>query len=164
MLDEEVQKAFVHMFNILKQNENDIVHDTLLQMQTIKMREHGTSEELKDIDRQIAEISEQSRIYTELYTQGVLDEMTFYSKADRLKNKITELRSRRLKVLNMCSDDGVLNALRKLEKVLLDTDFLMDFSGDVFDSIVEKIYVEQEGKLTFVMRSGLEFTMDREKL
>ena len=164
LLDEEVQKAFVHMFNILKQNENDIVHDTLLQMQTIKMREHGTSEELKDIDRQIAEISEQSRIYTELYTQGVLDEMTFYSKADRLKNKITELRSRRLKVLNMCSDDGVLNALRKLEKVLLDTDFLMDFSGDVFDSIVEKIYVEQEGKLTFVMRSGLEFTMDREKL
>lgn len=133
-------------------------------MQTIKMMEHGTSEELKDIDRQIAELSEQSRIYTELYTQGALDEMTFYRKADMLKNKITELRSQRLKVLNMCSDDGVLNALRKLEKVLLDTDFLMDFSGDVFDSIVEKIYVEQDGKLTFVMRSCLEFTMDREKL
>lgn len=164
LLDDEVQSTFVHLFNILKQNENDIVHDTLLQMQTIKMREHGTSEELKDIDRQIAELSEQSRIYTELYTQGALDEMTFYRKADMLKNKITELRSQRLKVLNMCSDDGVLNALRKLEKVLLDTDFLMDFSGDVFDSIVEKIYVEQEGKLTFVMRSGLEFTMDREKL
>lgn len=159
-----MQNTFVHLFNILKQNENDIVHDTLLQMQTIKMREHGTSEELKDIDRQIAELSEQSRIYTELYTQGALDEMTFYRKADMLKNKITELRSQRLKVLNMCSDDGVLNALRKLEKVLLDTDFLMDFSGDVFDSIVEKIYVEQDGKLTFVMRSGLEFTMDREKL
>lgn len=159
-----MQNTFVHLFNILKQNENDIVHDTLLQMQTIKMREHGTSEELKDIDRQIAELSEQSRIYTELYTQGALDEMTFYRKADMLKNKITELRSQRLKVLNMCSDDGVLNALRKLEKVLLDTDFLMVFSGDVFDSIVEKIYVEQDGKLIFVMRSGLEFTMDREKL
>ena len=50
--------------------------------------------------------------------------MTFHtmSRQTRLKDKMTELRSRRLKILNDDEDENCMEQLRKLERVVADND------------------------------------------
>ena len=127
---------FIHVFHRLKQNEKIVVHDTLLQLQALKLKQNGSSTELCEIDREIAVLSDQNKIYTELFTQGILDEITYYGQTDRLKNKITELRSRRMKLLCVEEGEESIEQMRKLEKLLLNTEYLSQFDERLFDETV----------------------------
>ena len=122
------------------------------------------SAELCEIDREIAALSDQNKIYTELFTQGILDEITYYGQTDKLKNKITELRSRRMKLLCVEEGEESINQMRKLEKLLLNTEYLSHFDERLFDEIVKKVYMEQNGTVTFLLKCGLELNIAREEL
>ena len=141
-----------------------MVHDTLLQLQALKLKQNGSSTELCEIDREIAALSDRNKIYAELFTQGILDEITYYGQTDRLKNKITELRSRRMKLLCVEAGEESIEQMRKLEKLLLNTEYLSQFDEGLFDEIVEKVYMEQNGTVTFSLKCGLELNIAREEL
>lgn len=162
--DQSLREMFIHIFHRLKQNEKIVVHDTLLQLQTLKLKQNGLSAELCEIDREIAALSDQNKIYTELFTQGILDEITYYGQTDKLKNKITELRSRRMKLLCVEEGEESIDQMRKLEKLLLNTEYLSQFDERLFDEIVEKVYMEQNGTVTFLLKCGLELNIAREEL
>lgn len=147
-----------------QQNKKIVVHDTLLQLQTLKLKQNGLSAELCEIDREIAALSDPNKIYAELFTQGILDEITYYGQTDRLKNRITELRSRRMKLLCVEEGEESIEQMRKLEKLLLNTEYLSQFDERLFDEIVEKVYMEQNGTVTFSLKCGLELNISREEL
>ncbi len=164
IFDVDLRRAFIHVFNRLKQNERVIVHDALLQLQTLRLKQNGTSEELADIDREVSRLSEQNSIYAKLFAQGALDEITYYGKTDKLKNQITELRSRRMKLLSSDKRDVSIEELRKLEKRLSERDFLLQLDEELFDEIVGKVLMEQNGTVTFAMKCGLELNIALEEL
>ena len=136
----------------------------MLQLQTLRLKQNGTSEELADIDREVSRLSEQNSIYTKLFAQGALDEVTYYGQTDKLKNQITELRSRRMKLLSSDKRDVSIEELRKLEKRLSERDFLLQFDEELFDEIVGKVLMEQNGTVTFAMKCGLELNVALEEL
>lgn len=160
--DRLLRRAFVKMFNTLKQNSRVIVHETLLQMQTLKMRANGGKNEITDIDRELLALSEQNRIYSELLAQHILDDVSYYEQTDKLQNRITELRSRRLKILNADEDENCIEQLRALERVVDERDFMTVFDEKLFGIITEKIYVEESGELTFQLRCGMELKVRME--
>ena len=162
--DHDLREMFIHVFHRLKQNEKIVVHDTLLQLQALKLKQNGSSTELCEIDREIAALSDRNKIYAELFTQGILDEITYYGQTDRLKNKITELRSRRMKLLCVEAGEESIEQMRKLEKLLLNTEYLSQFDEGLFDEIVEKVYMEQNGTVTFSLKCGLELNIAWEEL
>ena len=107
-------------------------------------------------------VSEQNRIYSELFAQQILDEVSYYEQTDKLKNRMTELRSRRLKILNDDEDENCLESLRKLERVVAETEYLTAFDESLFDDIVERIYVEESGDLAFRLKCGFELKVNME--
>ncbi|WP_251546337.1 recombinase family protein [Pumilibacter intestinalis] len=160
--DRTLRQAFVKMFNTLKQNSRAVIHETLLQMQTLKMRANGGKNEIAEIDKEILSLSEQNRIYSELFAQHILDEVSFYEQTDKLQNRITELRSRRLKILNDDEDENSIEQLRALERIVAEYDFLAMFDAGLFGKVAERIYVESSGDLTFRLRCGMELTVKTE--
>lgn len=160
--DYVLRQAFVKMFNTLKQNSRVIIHETLLQLQALKMKASGGKDEIVEIDKELLTLSEQNKIYSELFAQQILDEVSYYEHTDKLKNKMTELRSRRLKILNDDEEESCLERLRKLERIVADTDYLTEFDESLFDSIVERIYVEESGELAFKLQCGFELKVSME--
>lgn len=152
---EVIQKAFIKMFNTLKQNSRPVIHETLLQMQALKMKASGGKDEIMAIDQELVKLSEKNRIYSELFAQKVLDEITYYEQTDKIQNAITELRSRRLRILNDDADENCLEKLRKLERVVADTEFLTAFDDVLFIEIIDRIYVEENGEQTFCLNAVL---------
>lgn len=160
--DSVLRQAFVKMFNTLKQNSRTIIHETLLQLQALKMKASGGKDEIVEIDKEIVTLSEQNRIYSELFAQHILDEIAYYEQTDKLKNRMTELRSRRLKILNDDEDENCLESLRKLERIVADTEYITVFDEKLFDEIAERIYVEASGELTFRLKCGFELKVGME--
>ncbi|MCH5165103.1 MAG: recombinase family protein [Clostridiales bacterium] len=160
--DSVLRQAFIKMFNTLKQNSRVVIHETLLQLQTLKMKVSGGRDEIIEIDKELVTLSEQNRIYSELFAQHILDEVSYYEQTDKLKNKMTELRSRRLKILNDDEEENCLEHLRKLERVVTDTEFITVFDEKLFDDIVERIFIEENGGISFRMHCGLEFKVNME--
>ncbi len=160
--DSVLRQAFIKMFNTLKQNSRTVIHETLLQLQTLKMKASGGKDEIIEIDKELVTLSEQNRIYSELFAQHILDEVSYYEQTDKLKNRMTELRSRRLKILNDDEDENCLELLRKLERIVADTEFITAFDESLFDDIVQRIYVEENGDLAFRLKCGFELKVNME--
>ena len=160
--DKAIRRAFIKMFNTLKQNSRVVIHETLLQLQTLKMKVSGGRDDIIEIDKELVTLAEQNRIYTELFAQHILDEVSYYEQTDKLKDKMTELRSRRLKILNDDEDENCMEQLRKLERIVADTECITVFNEDLFDEVTERIYVEENGDLTFKLKCGFELKVNME--
>lgn len=160
--DKTIRRAFIKMFNTLKQNSRTVIHETLLQLQNLKIKVNGGRDDIIEIDKELVTLAEQNRIYSELFAQHILDDISYYEQTDKLKDKMTELRSRRLKILNDDEDENCMEQLRKLERVVADTEYITVFNESLFDEITERIYVEENGMLTFQLKCGFELKVDME--
>lgn len=154
---ETVHKAFMKMYNILQQNGKVIVDETISQLQQLKTAVGKGNNEIAEIDVQLAMLSEQNSVYTELFASDVLDEVTYHEKTDRFKRELTELRSRRIKLLNEDENERCIEKLRQLKRYLADSPVhLTEMNEKIFGDIVDKIYAEEDGALTFRLRCELE--------
>lgn len=160
--DKLLRQAFIKMFNTLKQNNRTIIHETVLQLQALKLKASGGREEIIEIDKELSSLTEQNRIYTELFAQQILDEVLYYEQTDVLKKQITELRSRRLKILNDDEDENCIEQLRGLERIVEENNFITDFDEKLFHNITDRIYIEENGELTFLLKCGLELRVNME--
>ena len=155
--NQEICDAFINVYNRLKQNEKVILDETIYQLQTLKSRVSGGNEAIIEIDKQIAALSEQKRLYSELYRSSVIDEIIYTENTDSLQGQITELRARRLKILNEDEEENCIEELRELKRLLQTfPESICEMREDIFDSIVEKIYIEENGAIMICLKCGLE--------
>lgn len=157
--DEDFRQAFIRMFNRLKQNENTIVHETILQLQTLKSKINNTNSKIDEIDTELVSLAEKNRIYNELYVKQMIDEITYLEQTDIIKSKTTELRGQRFQLLNEDDEERSIEGLRHLQRILKNQEYLMEMNEEVFTQIVKVIYVEPNGDLTFQLKCGLELRM-----
>jgi DNA invertase Pin-like site-specific DNA recombinase len=155
--DFEIKSAFVQMYNTLKQNEKVIIDETIAQLNTLKVKVNAGNDEIAVIDNEIASLADQNKVYAELYASGIIDEVTYLGKTDKYKNRMTELRCRRLKLINEDEEELCIENLRELKRFLANSmDFMTEMDEGVFSRIVKTVYAEDDGALTFRLKCDLE--------
>lgn len=74
--------------------------------------------------------------------------------------EITELRSRRLKLINADEDERTIEKLKELKKLLSSgVHYMRDADEALFNKMVERIYVNEDDSLSFILKGGLELKM-----
>ena len=102
-------------------------------------------------------LGRQNNLYGQMLANGVIDEVTYHEKADSLKGQITELRSRRMKIINDDDEETCIEQLRQLRKIIEESpDYLDEMDTVLFREIVKLIYAEEDGALSFVIKGDLE--------
>ena len=153
----ELERAFVSVYNTFRQNERLLLGETISMLQTLKAKVNAGNDEIGEIDRKIAELTAKNSMYTNLYSSGVIDELVYFEKVDQIKDSITELRSRRLRLINEDENEACIEKLRKLKRILEESpESITAFDKGLFQKIVEKVYAEVDGALTFELLGGLE--------
>lgn len=143
------------MFNTLKQNEKTVIGDTIQQLQTLKIKVNGGNGMIAEIDNEMATLSKQNSTFSDLFLKGVIDSVLYFEKTDRLKNRMAELRERRQKLVNEDEEEKCLEKLRALKRIVEKKPFLTAMDEALFDEIVDKIRVGQDGSLTFALKCEL---------
>lgn len=157
--DNQVKEAFIKMYNKLKRNERVILDETLSQFMALRKRINNGNNAIAEIDSEIASLSEQNATYSSLYESQIIDETIYFEKSDRIKRQITELRSRRLKLLNEDEDERCIEKIRELKRVVNENDYQQGMNYILFNQVVDKILAEQDGSLTFRLKCELELNV-----
>ena len=108
-----------------------------------------------DIDTELAELAEQNAMYVRFHSQKIIDEITFIEQTGEIKQRINELRSRRIKLMNDNEEERCIELLREAMQELEELpQAILLFDFIIFDKLVNKVAV-MPGSLVFELRCGI---------
>jgi hypothetical protein len=85
-----------------------------------------------------------------------MDDVSYMEQTDRLKARLTQLRSRRLKLLSENENEQMIEQLKMLKEIIQDyPKAIVEFDETLFTSIVSKIKVCHDGTLIFELKGQL---------
>ena len=153
--ENDIKKAFVNMYNRIKQNESDIIDFSLSILMQAKSKVSSGNLEIQDIDTEIAKLSNENNLYVKLKAKNIMDEVSFMEQTADIQNRLTELRTRRTKLLNADEDEQCIEQLRELKSILDETGYILKFSDELFLRVVKAIHVQTNGYILFELKCGL---------
>ena len=115
------------------------------------------NDEISVLNREIALLSEQNSMYNELKLSNIIDDVSYYEKTTAIQNSLNQLRDKRMKLIADDEDEMILERIRNLKSILNKLPkSLFVFDADVFNSIVDKVYVFSNKRVVFKLIAGFE--------
>lgn len=142
----------------LKINRETLLEKLIQRLEYLQSRTSENIERIRQIDKEIADLSAKNLVVTRLHTSGVLGTAEYSMQTSEISNKITELRIERRKKLNEDENDILLDALKSLNDTIKEYEPNGQFDEVLFEQIVEKIIVDESSQLTFHLIGGLTLT------
>ena len=135
----------------------------LSNIQKIRYSRMLWSEDVISLNKKISDTLSQVQFLTQLQQAGGVDPDTFISSNNKLNEQLRRLKQEKARLLDTDSDD-LADRTRDLMDALEDgPDFLDSFDAELFDALVEKIIVDNNERLRFRLKNGLELTEQIER-
>jgi len=156
-ISEEVfHKTFINFYNRLRFHENLILRSAVTRLTEVKRIITSMDSEIGEIDKQIGFLTERHKIYITLASENQIDEASFAEQCAMVEREINKYRNRRKKLLNEDEDERCIDEIRKLRDILSNAPAaIVEFDMNLFNAVVDKVIVEDESRLSFVLRCGL---------
>lgn len=152
----DIEKTFVNMYNRLKQNAETVLKKAYYQLSDAKKRITLGIDGISQIDKEIADLSNENSMYIKFYQQNMVDEITFREQTGVVGKRINELRVRRQKLLHEDDDEACIEQLKNcLEELQEMTDALLWFNEDIFNKLISKVIVASKTELHFELKCGI---------
>lgn len=160
--EEDLKKAFVIMYNKFRRFEKEVLDKTLSQLLNLREKVSGQNNEISQTDAEIASLCNKNNTYTELHAKGIIDDVSYLERTSELKYKITELRAKRVKLLNADEDERLIEDLKVLKETLDEyPKVILRFDNSLFSAIVDKVVVGSEKTVMFQLKGGLHFDVKK---
>ena len=142
----------------LSENREYLLGSLIKQIEEMQYRTSGGQERIKELDKEIADLSTQNLFLARLHTKGILTASDYAKQSADIGNKITDLRVERRKRLSEDEDDELLDELKTLDGFLEEAKAEWEFNGELFEQIVLSITVKSNSELIFKLLGGIELT------
>lgn len=156
--EDAVYETFNMMIQKLKDCRDFLIGDLIRQIENMQNRSSDNANQIKEIDKEIADLAAQNLIIARLHTNGILNNADYSSQSSNLNIKITELRIKRRKILSEDKNSELLDALHNLNEFLESYKPNYSFDEALFEEIVSEITTESNDSLTFKLTGGIELT------
>lgn len=160
--EEHLKKAYILMYNRLKENQEYILHPMLSQIEMIRTNS-AEKNLIGDINIQIAQTTEQVLSINRLKAKGLIEPVSYIEESNRLNEQIIKLRKQKKKFQQKNEFDKVIDNTRKLLKEFEITGAIADFDREQFRRVVQKIYADSD-VLTFKLVNNLELDIRIEEV
>lgn len=157
--EDDVCTALIHAVNKLILNRELLLLPLISQLGTMQSKINGSEIKIYKIDQEIAELSRQSLVMTELLTQSILDPADFSAQNTHIAEQISALRAKRRELLRQNQTDDLLNDLRELNEILGGVESeLTDYDEELIRSVINHITVQSDTELNLHLHGGLTVT------
>ena len=110
--EDEVYAAFNLMIRKVQANREYLLGTLIRQLEELQYRTTGSQQRIKEIDREIADLTAQNLVLSRLHGKGVLNAGDYTAQSDVLENKITELRIERRTKITDSDENEMLEELK----------------------------------------------------
>ena len=153
--EDEVYAAFNLMIRKLQANREYLLGTLIRQLEELQYRTTGSQQRVKEIDREIADLTAQNLVLSRLHGKGVLNAADYTAQSDVLENKITELRIERRAKITDSDENEMLDELKMLNDILKGVEIGIGFDAELFEQTVDSITVDSNELLTFHLAGGI---------
>lgn len=153
--EDEVYAAFNLMIRKVQANREYLLSTLIRQLEELQYRTTGSQQRIKEIDREIADLTAQNLVLSRLHGKGVLNAADYTAQSDVLENKITELRIERRAKITDSDENEMLEELKMLNDILKEVEIGIDFDAELFEQTVDSITVDSNELLTFHLAGGI---------
>lgn len=153
--EDEVYAAFNLMIRKVQANREYLLGTLIRQLEELQYRTTGSQQRIKEIDREIADLTAQNLVLSRLHGKGVLNAADYTAQSDVLENKITELRIERRTKITDSDENEMLEELKMLNDILKEVEIGIDFDAELFEQTVDSITVDSNELLTFHLAGGI---------
>lgn len=158
--EQEIYDAFVHMVNILKLNENQILSPLLDQIKSVQTQSVNGCK-VYEIDKKIAELNEQNLVLARLKAKGYMDSADFLTQSTSINQKVNKLRAERRRLIQKDENDQTFDDIKTLCDLIHDMDgCLTVFNEELFCEITKSITMISKTKLRFNLIGGLSLNVN----
>lgn len=159
LTEESIKSCFIIFYNKLKINYSLIFPPMLSQLQELKNKKFSGNKKYIEINKEIAQLKEQTHVLARLKTKGFLDESKYLEQTSEINSKIEKLYAEQHKI-SKCDDEyDLIDQIREIASIIGNGEELMtEFDEIMFESLVEKIIVKNQTELEFNLYGGLKFT------
>ena len=161
--DTEIREAFLRFYYKLKQHRDIILTPMLNFLQSILQHRMLWSEDIMELNHQISELSSQNQMLATLKEQGLIDPDIFIFQSNELTQQLRAAKQKKERLL-ATDGDNTIHRTRDLMEILDEgPDFLDSFDAELFGELVDRIMVENNERLRFRLKNGLELTETMER-
>ena len=155
----DIYEAFITMINKLRSNCKSIITVAISQTERLNMRYGNTAGRIKEIDKNIAELSNKQLVLARLNSKGMFRAAEYSEKSGKLTAQINELRVQRKRLLQEQDENSILSGLNTLENVLVNfKEPLTEFDEETFKTVVQKITFPSDTEICFELAGSLKIT------
>ena len=155
--ERDIYTAFIRMYNKLRLHEGIILQPALRQMEDLEIAVQRENPAMLEINRAIAQATEQNYKISRLRSSGLLDDDACSAKLAALEAQLTQLRAKRRRLLKNDDISEAAEALRQTLDILHQgPERLDEFDEELFNEMVEKIIVDADHVLRFRLRGGFD--------
>ena len=144
-----IYEAFTLMVQKLTDNRITLIEDLIKQIENIQNKTSDNTNQIREIDKKIADLAAQNLVIARLHTNGVLNNTEFSAHSSDINNKISNLRSKRRKILSEDENSELLDTLHNLNELLKSYKPNGRFDEELFKKIVMEITAECNEYLEF---------------
>ena len=156
--EDVVQQAFLRMWNKLYTNRGALL-EPLWKELTSLADSRQDSEEMIQLDNEIKNLKEQSRILNQVMRNGYMDSAVFMEKSNQINWKLTECRRKKLFLGRKQKRTKEIVRTEQLIHLLSGSDGLQQkFDEKLFRMTVQNIFISRDHDITFCLNNGLRLT------
>ena len=154
--EETIYTAFARMYNKLKINYESILNPLLSQLEKLQDLKTRNNPEIRTLNKQIAELSEQNHVMNGLLSKGILDSALFISQTDELNKKIRKLKGIKSRLLEEQDADDTLEKTEDLIEILENgPEYISTLKAELLNGMVAKIIAHNNKTIAFELINGL---------
>ena len=161
--EEGIHAAFLRIYHRLRLHGEPILKQLITDLQSIRERRLLWSLDIVELNKRIADLSDQDRMLADMNQCGLVDPDIFISQSNELACQIRAAKQEKERLLTDGGDNTIPKTRELMETLDALPEFLPDFDGEIFTDLVDRIIVEKNGTLRFRLKNGLELTEETER-
>ena len=154
----EIHAAFLRVYHKLRLHGEPILKQLITNLQSIREQRMLWSVDIVELNKRIADISDQDRMLADMNKCGLVDPDIFISQSNELARQLRAAKQEKERLMADADDDTIPNTQELMETLEVLPEFLPDFDGEIFTDLVDRITAEEDGTLRFRLKNGLELT------
>ena len=161
---EAIEDAFCRLYYKLKHHGEPILQKMISTYLEIKSRRMLWSLDVIELNKRIADLTNQNQLLAMLKQQGLVDSDLFISRSNAIAEQLRKAKQEKNRIMETSGDDMVQQTQELMDVLATGPDFIEAFDKDLFDALVDRIIVEDAEHISFQMKNGLRLREQVERM
>ena len=151
--------GFVNVYNRLVNNMEIILTPIVTQLNELRNQRLRSTGLVENINKEIAELSEQILMYQSAKSQGYMESALFLEESNKANNRIAQLKKEKKLLMGNDECEKVIKKTEKLINILKTSGPISEMDKSIFGKVIQKIWIDKDKNLTYELINGLELAV-----